>query len=82
MGGALYLNGHNGDDKEIVRLLYEASILVPQNLDYSIMLAAKLIDLGSLADARKVLDDIQQRDKYKVVETEVSRLKKRLAHEQ
>jgi hypothetical protein len=79
MGGALYLNGHDGDGKEIVRLLYEACTIMPQKLDYHIMLAAKLIDIGNFADARKVLADVHQRDRYKIVEKEVQHLQKRLA---
>jgi len=79
MGGALYLNGHDGEGKEVVRLLYEACTLMPQKLDYHIMLAAKLIDIGNFADARKVLEDVRQRDRYKIVEKEVQHLQKRLA---
>lgn len=78
VGGALYLNGHDGDGEEIVRFLHEATTLVPQNLDYHILLAAKLIDLGAFEDARRVLDDVRQRDRYKIVEEEVQRLQQRL----
>ncbi|GAB6067734.1 hypothetical protein JCM13664_10520 [Methylothermus subterraneus] len=80
VGQALYRNGQGANPEEVIPLLQEACALVPQKLDYRILLAAEHLDAGHLETARQILAETEAKDRYGVVREEVAHLKERLTH--
>ncbi|MCX8049026.1 MAG: tetratricopeptide repeat protein [Methylohalobius sp.] len=75
---ALYLNGQHRE-AEALSALEQAVAWMPHRLDALVLLAAKQIDLGLIAEAKNTLAQAEGQDRFGTAAEEIARLKRQVS---